>query len=175
MYNVRWNPTVVLADVVSKLCRFEVLHVMMPKTKDEFKQVEPSEVFREVQAACALRSDVLQLLSENTHFDANFRDGPLAADIFERMPVFTKNASARVVLYGLNGPGTHFISTNQRMLSLYLGFISRTPVGCQWPPMTHVVGKPYDVPFEFLLCFPQHARVALPVTAYSLPTNHSMR
>ena len=96
----RWGPKLILAEVVSKLCRFEAIHVTMPKTKDEFKRIEPLEVFRKVKAACTLRSEVFQLVEENTHFNTNFRTKTLVEEIFERMPVFTKNASARVVLYG---------------------------------------------------------------------------
>ena len=89
----------------------------MPKTKDEFKHVEPLEVFRKLESASLLRKDVCRMLEANSHYETNFRAKSLVDDIFNRMPVFTKNASARLVLYSFSERYTHLMMSIHKALT----------------------------------------------------------
>ena len=89
--------TSVMSSILSKLCRFEILFKNMPKTKAICNSLEPLEVFRKLRSACALRSEVLQLVEGNVHFEPNFRISADANDAFSRMSVLTKPVVSRIV------------------------------------------------------------------------------
>ena len=89
-----------MSEIVGLILRFESVYKGMPKSKDECNQLEPLQVFRKVEAGSAIRSEMLQLLKENYHFETSFRAKEVVTETLNRMSLFTKPVAARIALYG---------------------------------------------------------------------------
>ena len=85
---------------MKKIFRFAALHTAMPKTKDYFEHLLPMGAFRRLKSTFPCRADVLGALNDNARFETTCLPKVLAKDMFERNPVFTKNAYGRMIMYG---------------------------------------------------------------------------
>ena len=79
-----------VSDTIALLLRFETLFKGMPKSRDDCNQLEPLQVFRKVQTASAIRSEILSLAGQNYHFETSFRAEEVITPTLNRMTVFTK-------------------------------------------------------------------------------------
>ena len=70
----------------------------MPKSKDDCNQLEPLHISRKVRAASVIRSEIMELLRGNFHFDTSFRATEVVTDTLNSMSVFTKHAATRIAL-----------------------------------------------------------------------------
>ena len=89
----------VAPDIVGLILRFEALYKEIPKSMDECNLLEPLQVFRKVESGGVIRSEIMELVKANFHFDTSFWAKDVIAETLNRMSVFAKPVATRIALY----------------------------------------------------------------------------
>ena len=100
-----------VSDIVGLILRFEAVYKEIPKINDERNQLEPLQVSRKVEASGVIRSEIMDLVKTNFHFDASFRTKDVIAETLNRASLFTKPVATRIALYDSSSISLYFPKT----------------------------------------------------------------